>query len=838
MEPTINAQRHASSSFFYFVAAALGLSFSCVLVVLAWNNALRSETRDFNFNSISVRNVVDANVRTADAIIANLASFIAADDHDDKTRFAQYTAGSLNRYDFIDGMARIRIDGDGRMQVIQETGKPVGAAVLALLRRDARARDTVFNVIGQDAAVPLAPDTDDMRGQALYLVQPNARLGADDGSFDCAVLSLDLAGLVGAQSIEPSLSFTLYAVSEGVAGRQLVYTRTASATDGTGSVVDTLREESSVRLKHFSAWLVTVKDLRWGSFDTGLVLVAAVLGVGVTLLLVALARAKDLQARELEARNRVIEEQVRQQTRELAVARDQALEASRVKSDFLASMSHEIRTPLNAIIGMAELLSESSLSREQEKYVGVFRNAGEALLSLVNDILDLSKIEAEQLTLEDIEFDLHDIIEQAIDIYALKADAKGIELLSEIAADVPLTVHGDPGRLRQVMLNLIGNAIKFTEQGEIVLRVGFDRAAAADGLLHFEVRDSGIGIPRSKLESIFGSFTQVDSSITRRYGGTGLGLAICKRLVEMMGGRIWVESEEGAGSVFHFLVHLAALRPNVAPHIVHGQGASVLVVSAHDAGAATLAAMLETWQFVCIHCTEEGEAKSLLSAARTAGQPYHAVLIDIRGGARADSLLQGLRDGNDLTPVVLLFRPSTVAAGVEQMQHFERAAYLVKPVKRTQLAAALSTLVEPAVTATNAAPAPMLPAARSARILLVEDNEDNRMLIKAYLRQQPYEIVEAENGAQAVACFQAESFDVVLMDVQMPVMDGYAATRAIRDWEQVHGRSRTAIVALTANAVKEDMERSLAAGCDDHLTKPIKKQTLLSALRERLDRVA
>ncbi len=252
---------------------------------------------------------------------------------------------------------------------------------------------------------------------------------AAGGALTAQSLSLDLAGLVGAQAIEPSLSFTLYAVSEGVAGRQRVYTRPASASDGTGWVVDTLREESSVRLEHFSAWLVTVKDLRWGSIDTGLVLVAAVLGAGVTLLLVALARAKDLQARELEARNRVIEEQVQQQTRELAVARDQALEASRVKSDFLASMSHEIRTPLNAIIGMAELLSESALTREQEKFVSVFRNAGEALLSLVNDILDLSKIEAERLKLEDIEFDLQDIVEQAVEIYALKADAKGIELV-------------------------------------------------------------------------------------------------------------------------------------------------------------------------------------------------------------------------------------------------------------------------------------------------------------------------------------------------------------------------------------------------------------------------
>ncbi len=837
-EQPSKAQRHTSSSFFYFVAAALGVSFSCVLIVLAWNNALRNETRDFNFNTISVRNEVDANVRTADAIIANLASFVAADEHDDQTRFAQYTAGSLKRYAFIDGMARIRIAADGSARVIQETGKAAGAAVVALLASDPRARDTVTSVIGQDAAVPLAPDRDQDRGKVLYLIQPNARRGAANGGFDCAVISVDLAGLVGAQTIDPSLSFTLYAVSEGVAGRQRVYTRNASASDGGGWVVDTLREESSVRLNHFSAWLVTIKDLRWGSIDTGLVLVATVLGVGVTLLLVALARAKDLQARELEARNRVIEEQVRQQTRELAVARDQALEASRVKSDFLASMSHEIRTPLNAIIGMAELLSESTLSSEQEKYVGVFRNAGEALLSLVNDILDLSKIEAEQLTLEDIEFELQDIIEQAVDIYALKADVKGIELLTEIASDVPCKVHGDPGRLRQIMLNLIGNAIKFTERGEIVMRVGLTGASAQDRRLHFEVSDSGIGIPSAKLESIFGSFTQVDSSITRRYGGTGLGLAICKRLVEMMGGRIWVESDEGHGSVFHFLVRLSAVAGQSTSPGLSGGGAPVLVVSDHRASARALVAVLEGWQFTSEICTQQAEALQKLAAARAAHWSYQAILVDTNGVTVTDGLLRDLRESGDQTAVILLFRPSTVAAGVEKVQRFDAAGYLVKPVKRAQLAAALAELsgqMPVTAVATSAVPSKT---ANAARILLVEDNEDNRMLIKAYLRQEPYEIVEAENGAQAVERFQTETFDVVLMDVQMPVMDGYAATRAIRAWERVAGRPRTPVIALTANAIKEDMDRSLDAGCDDHLTKPIKKQTLLGALRARLETAA
>lgn len=829
-------RRQTSSTFFYFVAAALGLSFSCVLVVMAWNNALRIETRNFSFNTTSVRNEVDANVRTSDAIIANLASFIAADQREDKTRFAQYTAGSLKRYAFINGMARVRVEPDGSAKVVQEAGQPVGAALVSLLTNSASARTTVASVIGQNAAVPLAPYAETERGKALFLVQPNAPNDPKTGAYDCAVLLLDLAGLVGVQAVDPSLTLAFYAVSEGVAGRQLVFSRVASAGVGDGWVVETLRENSSVRLNHFSAQLVTAKDLFWGSIDTGLVLVATVLGVGVTLLLVALARAKDLQARELEARNRVIEDQVRQQTRELAVTRDQALEASRVKSDFLASMSHEIRTPLNAIIGMAELLSESTLSREQEKYVSVFRNAGEALLSQVNDILDLSKIEAEQLTLEDIEFDLIDIAEQAIDIYGLKADAKNIELLTDFGAEVPRFVRGDPGRLRQVILNLVGNAIKFTEQGDIVVRVRGSAQITGSYLLQFEVRDSGIGIPREKLESIFGSFTQVDSSITRRYGGTGLGLAICKRLVELMGGRIWVESDEGRGSAFHFEVRLTPVARGGSIREPIGRGARVLVVAGQPSGAAVLAEVLGTWNLASEICTSLDNMIERVTEAGIAGHAYAAVVVDTADSISVDAGLLSLRDRGDTTPMILLFRPSTVATGVEKIRRFDGASYLVKPIKRTQLAAALCTLLEPTAIEQRDTPTVVRAVNVSARILLVEDNEDNRMLIKAYLRLEPYTVVEAENGAVAVEYFKSDIFDLVLMDVQMPVMDGYAATRAIRVWEAQAGRSRTPVIALTANAIKEDMERSHDAGCDAHLTKPIKKQTLLDALRERLNR--
>ena len=406
--------------------------------------------------------------------------------------------------------------------------------------------------------------------------------------------------------------------------------------------------------------------------------------------------------------------------------------------------------------------------------------------------------------------------------------------MTEFAPDVPSMVRGDPGRLRQVILNLVGNAIKFTEQGDVVMRVRCAAPRSEASLLHFEVSDSGIGIPRAKLESIFGSFTQVDNSITRRYGGTGLGLAICKRLVEMMGGRIWVDSDEGRGSVFHFEVRLTPV-PDVTPKPgAVGQGAPVLVVASQSAGAQALAGVLHGWQFASEICAAHADMAERVMSARAAGRPYYAVVIDPAGAATVDAGLLSLRERGDATPVILLFRPSTVAAGVEKIQYLDSAAYLVKPVKRTQLAAALDALSGPAAVTHRVTAATIMPVTNSARILLVEDNEDNRMLIKAYLRQQPYVVVEAENGAEALDRFKSDTFDLVLMDVQMPIMDGYAATRAIRAWERQVARPRTPVIALTANAVKQDMERSLEAGCDDHLTKPIKKQILLGALRERL----
>jgi PAS domain S-box-containing protein len=384
---------------------------------------------------------------------------------------------------------------------------------------------------------------------------------------------------------------------------------------------------------------------------------------------------------------------------ELRLAKAAAESASQTKSDFLASMSHEIRTPMNAIIGIADLLAKTSLSPEQDKYVQIFRRAGDNLLNLVNDILDLSKVEAEQLELERTGFSLKDLLDKVTEMVAGRADEKDLALVCEIAPETPTDLVGDPTRLRQVLLNLLGNAIKFTNSGEVALQVAPDADSSVPNALRFTISDTGIGIPDDKLSAVFERFTQADSSTTRRYGGSGLGLTISKRLVELMGGRIWVESGVGKGSVFSFAVPL------------------------------------EIWA----------------GATRRTAVP--------------------------------------VATG----------------------------------------PEPPLPAMD---ILLVEDSPDNRTITVAYLQGTPYRVEIAENGAVAYEKFTAGHYDLVLMDRQMPVMDGLTATRAIREWERANHRPPTPIIALTAAALKGDREKCMAAGCTAFLTKPIKQEMLLQAIKE------
>ena len=521
---------------------------------------------------------------------------------------------------------------------------------------------------------------------------------------------------------------------------------------------------------------------------------------------------------------------------DLQRARDGAFEASRVKSEFLASMSHEIRTPMNAILGMSELLAESGLNADQREYLRVATTAGHHLLAVINDILDLSKIEAGQLRLEETDFDLYELVESTAEIMALRAHEKGLELTCDIGREVPQWVCGDPVRLRQLITNLLGNATKFTELGEVGLWVRCE-SGGESGSIVFSVSDTGIGIPPHKLDSIFGSFAQADSSTTRQYGGTGLGLSICKRLVQMMGGRIWVKSEVGRGSTFHFTgtfeVETASQGVDKAPcKDMAGLRALVLDDSATSRGI--LQEVLASMGASVVLASRADDALEQLEFAKAQGHPYQLLLLDTRMPEEDGfQVAQRIKAGPGLpVTTVMMLTSEDRASDIGRCEKMGISQHIVKPVKRIDLLRAIGTDIPqvPAALPWDEEQPPSPEDLPPVRILVVEDSEDNRLLVSSYLKPSPCQLDFAENGEVALSKFTAGHYDVVLMDVQMPVMDGYTATRAIREWERRHLMDPTPIIALTAHAMNEDVVKSMSAGCTDHITKPIKKGLLMQSI--------
>ncbi len=827
----------------YLITFLLGFAFSITLMQSTWKTAIERKQKDFHFEILSIQQSVASNVLSGNDVTNNVASFISSNNNISLNQFETFAGDVLDRYKHIEAINYYSFTGDdwvNEFRLIYESARGENRIQINQdIYSDPKYVDAIDTSINTRSVVPAPPDLESDPDRKYWLfkaiysqddstsIKKKKYAGTVKGLVSVLVSPTKLLGDKGGNS---TLTITMFSDTSNLYGRQLLYFNEPHNENNDKSwKVETLKEEKRIELPPYSIKIIIERELYFSDLEYHLLFVALLISVGILMMLYGLVRAKEQQQEELKRRNVVIEQQVEEQTKELAIARDEALEAVRMKSEFLASMSHEIRTPLNAIIGMSDLMSETKLTNEQSRYVSVFKKAGDALLGLVNDILDLSKIEANQLVLESIPFNVMELIEEVAEIYALKASDKNIEIIASIDTDVNVYRIGDPGRLKQIILNLISNALKFTDEGEIVLSLSNANEQYSDNNLLISVSDTGIGIPKTKLEAIFASFTQADASTTRKYGGTGLGLTISKRLTEMMDGRIWVESEENKGSCFYVRF---ALPEQTQRSIIEKDfnKENIFIIDSRESNCKSIEKQLTASGANCFKANNiEGIDELIDQEAQPA-----VFLIDSRLIFSDEKITDSLNKNIETNKIILLVNPKDMSKHSRLAKSAGIKHLLLKPIKRRELFKEINKLInnKDESIAGKTEENEQHEEIKAKHILLVEDNPDNRMLIKAYLKKTPHTLDEAENGALAVDMYKQGNYDLVFMDVQMPVMDGHEATKLIRAWEKEQNKERTIIISLTAHAIKEEVDKCMAAGCDSHLSKPIKKSTLLQTIKE------